>query len=484
MSLRGAFEPPSRRELGVALLAAVAAVAGSFAVSGLTRGFVVAPVNRLVTDYMPDPVVAFAIFVLGSLGQKVGLALAAGLTVLAFAVPTLVAYHAEGRYSRGAVAGALAGLLAGLLTGAPGTVLAAGLPVLATVLLATDQWGSVDAGDARRRVLRATASVAGFGLLGAALGGRRTPGPVFGEADPAVDSLLAEAEGKSLDVAGMEPLVSEGFYEVDINAINPTVDREDWTLSVTGAVPEETTFTFADLRDLGTEYRFETLRCVNDRINGEQMDTAVWTGVPVEAVFDGLSVPEECCVMLRAADGYFEEFPLAALREGMLAWGMNGRPLPRRHGHPVRALVPGHWGEINVKWLTEIQVLEREREGYWEERGWHGTGPVNTVAKLHAINHLEGGRVQVGGHAYAGTRGVERVEVSTDGGETWTEATLSEPLPGDDVWRQWKHEYDPPGNEHDVVVRAVDGTGAVQPREESQPFPSGATGWVSREVEP
>jgi DMSO/TMAO reductase YedYZ molybdopterin-dependent catalytic subunit len=175
---------------------------------------------------------------------------------------------------------------------------------------------------------------------------------------------------------------------------------------------------------------------------------------------------------------------------------MNGEPLPRGHGHPVRALIPGHWGEINVKWLTEIEVLEQEMDGYWEQRGWHGTGPVNTVAKLHAVNHLDGGQRQVGGHAYAGTRGIERVEVSTDGGETWNDATLSNPLSGnvgeegptsdqtaEDAWRQWEYTYEA-DQPHEVVVRATDGEGTLQPEEESDAFPSGPTGWVSRRVEP
>jgi hypothetical protein len=150
--------------------------------------------------------------------------------------------------------------------------------------------------------------------------------------------------------------------------------------------------------------------------------------------------------------------------------------------------VPGHWGEINVKWITEIEVLTEEATGYWEKRGWHGTGPVNTVAKLHAVNQRDEGRadgtpVEVAGHAYAGTRGVQQVEVSTDGGETWNEAELSERLPGTDVWRQWRYEWDAEPGEHEVVVRTTDGEGDLQPEEFSQPYPSGATGWVSRTVE-
>jgi hypothetical protein len=188
--------------------------------------------------------------------------------------------------------------------------------------------------------------------------------------------------------------------------------------------------------------------------------------------------------MARAADDYFEEFPLAALREAKLAYRMNGGPLPRGHGHPVRLLVPGHWGEINVKWLTELEILDEEMDGYWEQRGWHGTGPVEPVAKIHAVEHdREAGRVTVGGHAYAGTRGVSRVEVSTDGGGSWTDAALSEPIPGIDVWRQWAHEYDHPGGRHEVVARLYDEAGRVQPEERRKTFPHGPAGWVSERVQ-
>ena len=146
-----------------------------------------------------------------------------------------------------------------------------------------------------------------------------------------------------------------------------------------------------------------------------------------------------------------------------------------------------------MKWIDEIEILDGPEKGYWEKRGWHGTGPVNTVAKLHAVDRSEG-TIRVAGHAYAGTRGVRRVEVSTDGGESWAEATLSDRLPAGtdapkadharEAWRQWTHTYDAPGEEHAVVVRAVDGTGTLQPRSEEDTYPSGATGWVSKTIAP
>jgi DMSO/TMAO reductase YedYZ molybdopterin-dependent catalytic subunit len=274
----------------------------------------------------------------------------------------------------------------------------------------------------------------------------------------------------------------EEFYYVDIAEFDPTLSPDDWSLTITGEVGDDVTVTFDELTNMPTDRRFVTLRCVGEKLNGHKLDTAIWTGTPIAPLLEKADPDGECgCAMLHAEDDYFVQFPIEALEDGFLAWGMNGQPLPRAHGHPVRVLIPGHWGETNVKWLSEIELLDKEMDGYWEQRGWHGTGPVNTVAKLWSDTELGNGNIEVAGHAYAGTRGIDRVEVSIDGGDTWQDAALSEPLPGADVWRQWRHEFAPDGT-HEVVVRAVDGQGALQPQEQSGSFPSGATGWVSKTI--
>jgi DMSO/TMAO reductase YedYZ molybdopterin-dependent catalytic subunit len=494
-----------------AALAGLGGVLGSYAVAGLSPGFVAAPIGGFLSRRLPSVVVNLAILVLGELGQQLNLATAIGLAVGLLAVAALAGIAVARRTDRSAaglaVAGGLSWLVAVGLTGAPAAALGAAVGtviVLAVGAVAGAIGGTYRDPDSteRRRVLASLASAVGIGVFGylssldgtAFFGGSgarpnagstaRTPDPGDVVGDQAeIDALLAEADEKSLGVDGIEPLVSEDFYEVDINPVNPTVDREEWSLSVTGAVESEFELTDEDLRELEFEHRFVTLRCVGEPLNGQKMDTALWTGVPAQTLLDRAGPTSDCdCVMLRAADDYFVQFPLEAFRDGLLAYQMNGRPLPGGHGYPLRALVPGHWGEVNTKWLTEIELLEDATDGYWEQRGWHGTGPVETVAKLHAINRLGDGRVEVAGHAYAGTRGIQTVHVSTDGGNTWTKATLSEPLPGDDVWRQWRYEYDAPDQRHEVVVYAVDGTGREQPREQSGSFPDGPSGWVREAV--
>jgi DMSO/TMAO reductase YedYZ molybdopterin-dependent catalytic subunit len=485
----------------VGIAAGVAAVAGSYAAVGFTPAFVAAPVSDFVVASTPDAVITWSIQTLGDLGSQLGfllaLALTAGLFALAAGLGTVLARRFAVPASPVAAVICVGAALA--LTGSAVSTLAAGAGagiVIGLAGLRTDdaESGSTATSAARRRVLQAVAGAFAVGGVGAVLGsekGSEVP-EADGEVSASVQSLLGDAEEKSLDVAGIEPLVSEDFYQVDINNVDPTLDREDWTLSVTGAVEEEAEFDFEDVTGMedAIEHRFVTLRCVGEGLNGKKMDTALWTGVPVMDLLEsaGIDAGDNCCVMLRAADDFFEEFPLSALENGFLAFEMNGEPLPRAHGHPVRALIPGHWGEINVKWLTEIEVLEEEAKGYWERRGWHGTGPVNAVAKLHAVNHLGDGEsggteIQVGGHAYAGTRGIRKVEVSTNGGESWDEATLSERLPAEDAWRQWEYSYEAT-EPHEVVVRTTDGESDLQPKEQSEPFPSGPTGWVSKQVKP
>ncbi|MFC6837618.1 molybdopterin-dependent oxidoreductase [Halomarina ordinaria] len=484
--------------LGLALAAGIAGVAGSYLLAGFTPGFVVAPVEATLSRAMPDVVVRYAILLLGSLGQQLNLLTALVLTTLLFALAAGLS-RGIGRqvgvpFVGAALAASVVWGMTVTLTGAPVLALGAALPVgLAvavpdlTALAASDPGRRVDAG--RRSALGVLGAALGFGLLSYVVGGRGDSGGGALESSEerraTTEDLLAEAEEKSLPVEGLEPLVSENFYTVDISSVDPDVNAEDWSLTITGAIAEDVALSYDDLTGMDSESKFVSLRCVGESLNGKKMDNALWEVVPIADVLEraGLDL-DQCCVRLRAADDYYQVFPVEALKRGYLVYGMNGEALPRAHGYPVRTLIPGHWGEINVKWLTEMEILEQDAEGYWEKRGWHGTGPVTTVAKFHVVNRLDDGRVQVAGHAYAGTRGISRVEVSTDGGESWADATLSEELPGEDVWRQWAYEYDAPGEEHDVVVRAYEGDGTRQPRERREAFPRGATGWVTRTVSP
>jgi DMSO/TMAO reductase YedYZ molybdopterin-dependent catalytic subunit len=505
-----------------AVFAGIAGVVGSYALAGYTPSFVAAPITGFLTQNVPAALLTFAkgpltqfgqAIGIGHLGQRLNLVLALVLGTALFASLVLAALATGRRLENSLLPVGLAGILvwlaATVLTGAVVPSLGAGvgsaIVVAIAALASMDGLGSGTVSAGRRSVLGSLAGTLGVGVLGYTLGsgeettrpaaastgstnasadGNASGGGAASSPGPSAGQLLSKAESKSLGISGLEGLVSgKDFYEVDTANVNPDVNANDWSLSVTGAVGSERTIDYDQLTSMSSELRFMTLRCVSDTLNGKKMDNALWQGVPMSRVLDWENLQGEF-VMLRSVDGYFEEFPVEALKTGFLAYGKDGGALPRQHGYPVRALIPGHWGEINVKWLNEIDILQRPAKGFWEKRGWKGTGPVNTVAKLHATNK-GGNRITVGGHANAGTRGIRRVEVSTDGGSSWNEARLSpvlEPNLGGDVWRQWAYTYQPLSGSHEVIVRAVDGTGTLQPKKNSGPYPRGASGWVSKTI--
>ena len=485
----------TRREAGIALLAGLTGVASSFAIAANTAQFVVAPIDDLVVRLTPSALVTWMIVNVGDQSHLLHIGLSVAIAAGLFAVTALVGFEVARRADWPVVGPVLTGVMAWALSMAivadPVSAVASAVPVALFTAAGISSLPDADHDPSRRQVLVYGASALAF--VGASvLLGRQETGVGVGEGDgndpisDEVTELLQLAEDRSLDLAATDlpGLVSsiEEFYKVDINSFDPEVSPEEWSLTVNGEVEESLTIGYDELIEMPAEHRFVTLRCVGENLNGHKMDNALWTVTPIKPLLERADPAGKCgCAMLHASDGYSVQIPIEALENSVLAWEMNGRPLPKAHGQPVRILVPGHWGETNVKWLDEIELLDEEMDGYWEQRGWRGTGPVNTVAKLWADTRLDETRVEIAGHAYAGTRGVERVEVSTDGGTTWNPADLSEPLPGDDVWRQWRYVLETEGPQ-DVVVRAVDGEGTVQVRERSQAFPSGATGWVSETV--
>ena len=134
----------------------------------------------------------------------------------------------------------------------------------------------------------------------------------------------------------------------------------------------------------------------------------------------------------------------------------------------------------NVKWLESIEVVRSDYSGYWQERGWKDTAEVRTQSRIDVAGEeraaLVGKETWIAGIAWAGSRGIQKVEVSTDGGDTWAEALLKEPL-ADDSWRLWAYRWTPSvQGEATVVSRATDGGGNTQTEDPAPPHPAGATG--------
>lgn len=487
-----------RQQAFFAAVAGLVGLAGGFALAGWTPTYFVIAIDAMVVRATPGFVVNWAIETLGQESHYLHIALS---VVLGYLLLSGIAFASIVGSQRvplptpvGAVVAAIAiGLVTAALAGTTRSTLAIALSVGAVVAIAElalgpDGRGADDTETDRRRAVGTLAGGIAFAGIALTLGRRTTDDALSVGARPAPEretvlEMVADANDADLDVDGLGPPVSpiESFFSVDINSTPPIVDEDEWTLSITGAVDADQEIEYEELRDRPVEHRHLALRCIGEDLNESLLDTAIWTGTPLTPLLDAAQ-PHGEYVELRAADGYRTTFSRSFLDDALLTYGMNGQLLPREHGFPVRVLMPGSWGKLNAKWVEEIRILEEPAEGYWEEQGWASEAPITAVAKLWAVNDLGDGHFELGGHAYAGTRGVERVEVSTDGGETWDEAELAEPLPGEDVTRQWRYEYEATET-HEVVVRSVDGEGQLQEREESGSFPDGATGWVRQTVE-
>lgn len=187
---------------------------------------------------------------------------------------------------------------------------------------------------------------------------------------------------------------------------------------------------------------------------------------------------------------------------------MNRATLNPAHGYPLRAIVPNIYGMMNAKWITEIEIVDHVYEGFWQRKGWSNTAVINALSSivipgsaplrtrfrgfLPANTTISGSgniststaagtsssrQVSVGGIAFAGSRGISKVEVSNDNGATWRNAVIKEPL-SQYSWVLWAAELDLTSQlQQRLVVRATDKNGNVQTSEIREPFPDGATGY-------
>ena len=319
-------------------------------------------------------------------------------------------------------------------------------------------------------------------------------GPATASSGP--ETLPRPPAEASFDVSGMPPLFTpnEDFYLIDTAISSPRINRDRWTLNIKGAVDNPIELSYDDLLSLPTREADITLSCISNEVGGGLISNARWTGVLLSDVLNeaGMS-PDKITsaseqLVGRSADDWTSGFPTyLALdgREALVAFGMNDEELPLKHGYPVRLVVPGLYGYVSAtKWLTEIELTDWGFDAYWIKRGWSKEGPILTQSRIDTVKDgdtLPAGTVQIGGIAWAPHRGIERVEVSTDGGETWSDASLAAQL-DIDAWRQYVYDWEAQPGEHTLKVRATDGEGETQTKTEAPPHPSGATGYHTIEV--
>ena len=213
----------------------------------------------------------------------------------------------------------------------------------------------------------------------------------------------------------------------------------------------------------------------------------MWLGVPLQTLLDRAGIRSGASqVVGRSVDGFTAGFPLVDALDGrtaLVAYAMNGEPLPAAHGYPARLVVAGLYGYVSAtKWLREIELSTWDGfDGYWIPRGWSKDGPIKTQSRIDVPRaDVRAGRVTVAGVAWAPGRGVDRVEVQVDNGP-WLEVELGA-VANDETWRTWRLGWDATEGEHRLRVRATDGVGAIQTSDEQPPAPDGATGWHTRTV--
>jgi len=290
---------------------------------------------------------------------------------------------------------------------------------------------------------------------------------------------------------GISPALTpiDDFYVVSKNFIDPTVAQGSWSLSIEGLVEHPQTYTYDQIRSRPTSKHIATLECISNEVGGEYISNGEWTGFPLKDLLGEAGVKSGVVdVVFYGDDGYSDSIPLSVALDPntFLVHELDGQPLTKDHGFPVRMLVPNIYGMKNVKWLTKISLVNNDFQGFWQHQGWSDVAVINTMSRIdfpHALDTVTLGRqIKVGGVAFAGSRGIKRVEVSTDGGNTWNDAQLQSPL-SSLSWVIWSYEWTPSAaGKVTLEVRATDGTGQTQTKDENPPLPDGSTGYHTVQV--
>ncbi|MCI0489952.1 MAG: molybdopterin-dependent oxidoreductase [Blastocatellia bacterium] len=334
----------------------------------------------------------------------------------------------------------------------------------------------------RRRVVRAI----GFAVL--AVG-------VYDIANSLLGSWLLKGTGRvkggsgvfpDIDGLALEVTPVPDFYEVSKNPFDPQVDTARWRLEITGMVERPLSLSYDDIKNLPSIEQYATLACIDNPVGGDLIGNALWRGVRMKDLLEHAGLKAGVVdIKMRASDDYTDSIPLdRAMAEGtMLVYEMNGQPLTRSHGFPLRLIVPGIYGMKNVKWITQIEAVNHDFRGYWQARGWDDRAEYKTMSRIDTPDDDISGATTIAGIAFAGDRGISKVEVSTDGGRSWEEAEIK-PALSPFSWALWQKRWTPSrAGKHTLLVRATDGRGITQTAEYAPAAPSGTSGYDRAIVE-
>ncbi|MRH89454.1 molybdopterin-dependent oxidoreductase [Nocardia sp. SYP-A9097] len=291
----------------------------------------------------------------------------------------------------------------------------------------------------------------------------------------------------------------------------PATDDTAWQLVVGGAVRSPRAFGVGELREFDAETYRVTMECAGNgraRLTPrpishpwlvEAVGTADWTGVPLRVLLDEVGLdPEAVDIVFTGADhgverGVEQDYerslpPAIAVGDDppvLVAYEMNGHPLPPQHGSPVRLIVPGWYGMASVKWLRAITAITVPFTGFQQAVAYRVRStadeqgdPVTRIAPRSLIlppgfpdfmsrdRVVRPGHIRVEGRAWSGNPPITRVEFSSDGGRTWSDGELAAPdHPWS--WRRWHFDWTATPGTHTLCSRATDYTGVTQPIEQA-----------------
>jgi sulfane dehydrogenase subunit SoxC len=337
----------------------------------------------------------------------------------------------------------------------------------------------------------------------------RPAGTLVDTPDITLDELQLAVRNHSMPLEALRyPITPLGLHYLLIHFDIPHVDANEYELTVGGHVRDKLRLSLDDLRSRPARTLTVTLECAgNGRARlaprplsqpwlGEAVGTAEWTGTPLAPILKEAGLEEGAVDVVftgldRGVQGgvdqlYERSLAIAdAMRdELLLAYAINGQPLPPQHGFPLRVVVPGWYGMTHVKWLRSITVLDHEFEGYQQATAYHyrtveGDAGVPVTRMLprslmvppgvpdfmSRTRFVEPSALRLEGRAWSGRGAVVSVELSSDGGGTWDEARLHDEI-SPYAWRGWDFTWDAtrPG-EYELCVRATDAAGNVQPLE-------------------
>jgi DMSO/TMAO reductase YedYZ molybdopterin-dependent catalytic subunit len=278
---------------------------------------------------------------------------------------------------------------------------------------------------------------------------------------------LPNADAPVTPVPGTRPELTalDRHYRVDANTRAPQIDASEWRLKVNGLVQRPLAFTLDELRQHDPMHQFITLACISNPTGGDLISTTRWTGVSLKRLLPELILNDAAThLRITSADGFSESLAIETIWNDeriMLAYAWDGVPLPAEHGFPLRIYIPDLYGMKQPKWIVAIDAVDRWEPGYWVARGWDREGRVALASAVDVVNIVSAGPTALlGGMAFAGSRGVSKVEVRVDDAE-WHAAELRDPL-SPTTWVLWRAKIAVPQGDHVFTVRAADGQGRPQ----------------------